>query len=301
MVLSICFREGKKGFKTPGPFAVRLHVVFRSFSKGRIMKVYKRMSIILSTGIMLIGLITFYISSGMGYPVSGSMDVADEVKVVSTTPVVITPTPTPTPEPNILLEEAYPEIHDLIKNYYDAKLEVDKEAFRNLVTDISFIDIDEIQAKTSAVTAFTDITCYTKKGFGNIDLVCYVRYYMDIVTIDTPVLSLDELYIQYDETGDPLIFMGEIDTVTSEKLRVLRNDNDVANLISSTQKEINESLKNDEDLLAFWQRNMGAEPENVKETAAHMGPRDLPPEEMEAELEALEAAALESQADAVPQ
>ena len=265
------------------------------------MKVYKRMSIILSTGIMLIGLMTFYISSGMGYPVSGFMDEEEDMTVVSTEPVVITPTPTPTPEPNILLEEAYPEIHDLIKNYYDAKLEVDKEAFRNLVTDISFIDIDEIQAKTSAVTAFTHITCYTKKGYGDIDLVCYVRYYMDIVTIDTPVLSLDELYIQYDETGDPLIFMGEIDNATSNKLHELRNDDDVARLISSTQKEINESLKNDEDLLAFWQRNMGAEPEPVKETAAHTGPRDLPPEEMEAELEARQAAEIEAQADAAAQ
>ncbi|MCR5521032.1 MAG: hypothetical protein K6F44_03875 [Lachnospiraceae bacterium] len=264
------------------------------------MKIYKRMSIILSTGIMLIGLLTFYISSGMGYPVSGSMD---EKKVeVAAQPVVkavITPSPTPTPEPNILLEEAYPEIHDLIKSYYDAKLEVDKEAFRSLVTDISYIDMDEIQAKTSAVTAFTDITCYTKKGCGEIDLVCYVRYYMDIVTIDTPVLSLDELFIQYDETGDPLIFMGEIQNSTREELVRLRNDADVSELISSTQKEIDDSLKNDEDLLAFWRRNMNNEPEPVQETAMHVSPRDLPPEEMEAELArvAAENAAL---AEAIP-
>lgn len=261
------------------------------------------MSIILFTGIMMIGLSTFQISSG-GFHVSGSMDNTPKVQETVATPVaVITATPTPTPEPNILLEEAYPEIHDLIKSYYDAKLEVDKEAFRSLVTDISYINIDEIQAKTSAVTAFTDITCYTKKGFGPIDLVCYVRYYMDIVTIDTPVLSLDELLIQYDETGDPLIFMGEIDNATHEKLLSLRKDPDVAELISSTQKEINESLENDEDLLAFWQRNMSGEPENVSETASRKGLRDLPPEEMEAQLEALregEETELREPADALP-
>ncbi|MBR6294600.1 MAG: hypothetical protein IKR54_08420 [Lachnospiraceae bacterium] len=252
------------------------------------MKVYKRMSIILFTGIMMIGLSTFQISSG-GFHVSGSMDTPNKVQVASAAPVaVITATPTPTPEPNILLEEAYPEIHDLIKSYYDAKLEVDKEAFRNLVTDISYINMDEIQAKTSAVTAFTDITCYTKKGVGEIDLVCYVRYYMDIVTIDTPVLSLDELLIQYDEMGDPLIFMGEIQNSTHDELVKLRSDADVAALISSTQKEINEALKSDEDLLAFWQRNMSGEPAQAPEPTPHMGPRDLPPEELAA-LEAQEA------------
>ncbi len=260
------------------------------------MKIYRRMSIILSTGIMLIGLITFYISSGMGYPVSGAMD-HTEITTPDPTPVVsITPSPTPTPEPNLLLEEAYPEIHDLIKSYYDAKLEVNKEAFRSLVTDISYINMDEIQAKTSAVTAFTDITCYTKKGYGEIDLVCYVRYYMDIVTIDTPVLSLDELFIQYDETGDPLIFLGEMQSSTRSELLKLRQDSDVAELIAATQKEIDDALKTDEDLLAFWTRNMNNEP--VEETSnTHMGPRDLPPEEMEAELARVAA---ENEAAAAP-
>ena len=261
------------------------------------MKIYKRMSLILFTGIMMIGLSSFYIGSG-GLPVSGSTDKPEVVNVEPTPTAVITATPTPTPEPNVLLKEAYPEIHDLIKSYYDAKLEVNKESFRNLVTDISYINMDEIQAKTSAVTAFTDITCYTKKGVGEIDLVCYVRYYMDIVTIDTPVLSLDELFIQYDEMGDPLIFMGEIQSSTREKLLQLRSDADVAELISSTQEEINESLRNDEDLLAFWQRNMNNEPEKISETANHMGPRDLPPEEMEAELEAMREA--EGRAQAIP-
>jgi len=277
----------QSGYRSPQPIAGHQALCFVGGidNKGRIMNVYKRMSIILSSGIMLIGLLTFYISSGMGYPVTGSMDKIEASVVISAKPATpLTPTPTPTPEPNILLRESYPEIHDLIKSYYDAKLEVDKEAFRNLVTDISYINIDEIQAKTSAVTSFTDITCYTKKGVGEIDLVCYVKYYMDIVTIDTPVLSLDELFIQYDETGDPLIFMGELDTDTRNELVKLRNDADVSELISSTQKEIDESLKNDEDLLAFWQRNMNNEPEPVQETALHVSPRDLPPEEMEAEL-----------------
>ncbi len=249
-------------------------------------------------GIMMIGMLTFYISSGMGYPVSGATTIEVKEPTVTPVPVPVTPTPTPTPVPNVLLEEAYPEIHDLIKSYYDAKLECNKESFRNLVTDISYIDMDKIQATTSAITAFTDITCYTKKGFGEIDLVCYVKYYMDIVTIDTPVLSLDELLIQYDEMGDPLIFMGELQGSTHDELLKLREDSDVANLVKSTKEEINRSLANDEDLRSFWQRNLNDEPEQISETSAHMGPRDLPPEEMEAELARI---ASETQAKAVPQ
>lgn len=219
-----------------------------------IMKIYKRISIILSFGIMLVGLTTFYITGSMGFVKAGADDLDKQPPVVVTP--VITPTPAPTPEPNVLREEAYPEVHDLIKRYYDAKLECNKESFRDLVTDISYLDIDEIQAKTSTVTAFTDITCYTKKGYDNIDLVCYVKHYMDIVTIDTPVLSLDELYIQYDETGDPLIFMGDIDSSTQEKLVKLRQDEDVAKLINETQTEINAAIEADEDILAFWKRNL---------------------------------------------
>jgi len=263
------------------------------------MKVYKRMSIILSMGIMMIGMLTFYISSGMKYPVSGATTEAVDEAVTTTPAPVLTPTPTPTPEPNILLEEAYPEIHDLIKSYYDAKLECNKESFRNLVTDISYVDMDKIQATTSAVTAYTDITCYTKRGFGEIDLVCYVKYYMDIATIDTPVLSLDELYIQYDEMGDPLIYMGELQSNTHTQLLKLHNDADVSKLINSAHEELDESLAADEDLRAFWKRNMNDEPEKqISETSAHMGPRDLPPEEMEAELARF---AEQSRTEAVPQ
>lgn len=239
------------------------------------MKIYKRVSIILSFGIMFIGLTTFYITGSMGFVNAG----AKEPEVTPTPTPVITATPIPTPEPNLLLEEAYPEVHDLIKRYYDAKLECNKESFRDLVTDISFLDLDEIQAKTSAVTAYTDITCYTKEGFDNIDLVVYVKHYMDIVTIDTPILSLDELYIQYDDTGDPLIFMGNIDSSTQEKLIKLRQDEDVARLINDTQAEINAAIAADEDILAFWKRNLDENAdgtENATTEEADPAPVDAP-------------------------
>jgi len=243
------------------------------------MKIYKRMIYILTTGIMLTGLMTFYMSSNMRFEVSGAVT----TQPVHVTPLMITPTPVPEPEeePNPLLCEAYPEIHSLVKSYYDAKIECDREAFRSIVTDISYLDMDEIQAKTSAVTAYTDITCYTKRGFDNIDLVCYVHHYMDIVTIDTPVLSLDELYIQYDETGDPLIFMGEISSSTQEKLVALRSEDDVSELISSSLEEIDREIASDEDLLAFWKRSR-SDQTDVTKNAIRQNKRDLPPDEQDA-------------------
>ncbi len=234
------------------------------------MKSYKRTALILTLGIMLIGLITFRLVPSDSTEPS---DAQPSTGTVQASTVTVTPTPDATPSPlpdtmatvstpnptqppvvetNELLHEAYPEIHTLVEKYLNAKLECRLEAFEGIVTDTQYINLADVAQTTQSIKSFGDIDCYTKKGVGEIDLVVYFTYTMSIVQIDTPVPSIDSLCIKFDENGAPKVFGGEIASETLAALDEMNTDADVLQLIADTSDRIHVLLETDEDLREFW-------------------------------------------------
>lgn len=127
-----------------------------------------------------------------------------------------TPTCTPTPTPNPLLTNAYPEINSLVETYYDTKLSGEAEDFSSLVSDPSAIDVDYLHIQYGLVTEFSNFTCYTKNGIGEVAYVVYVSYDSKIVTIDTPVPSLDRLTLVYAEDGSGRLLINTAPTLSDE-------------------------------------------------------------------------------------
>lgn len=164
------------------------------------------------------------------------------------------PTPTPIPIPNDLVCEGNPEIHTLVQNYLNAKLTCDRNSFTGLVTNINMLNLNAIQHQVSMVEGFHNITIYTKRGYGVIDYVVYYTYLMDIVTIDTPVLAIDELFVTHDDNDNFVVFVGNLEDETLKEVTALSEDQDVSDLINRTYAEIGKATAADDDLLAFWQR-----------------------------------------------
>jgi len=252
------------------------------------MELYKRIMLILTTGIMAIGLISLKISAEKRATVqidSAVTDSADKpASNISPTPdtaAELTPTeapaeitaaatstpvpegPTPTPEPNPLRCEVYPQIHTLIENYFNAKLSCDLEEFRKVVTDVSYINIDAIARSTESVRAYSDITVYTKRGYGNIDLVVYCTYNMIVPNVDSPVASIDSFYIVYDSEGNPRIFSGVLDDEVVAKLLEMDNDDEVLALKTYVATEIAQSLEKDPTLVEFWENMLNGIPKEI--------------------------------------
>lgn len=255
------------------------------------MELYKRLILILTMGIMAIGIITYKIdadSSGSPKQVetddasspenvlsdNGTQQTSDNTAVDEGTPFAVnntvpsgaeaegsdtdTPTqapdePTPTPEPNPLKCEVYPQIHTLIEKYFQAKLSCDIEQFREIVTDVSYINIESIARATESVRDYTDLTVYTKRGYGDIDLVVYCTFNMIVPRVDSPIASIDSFYIVYDDEGNPRIFSGILDDEVMDKLAVMDNDDEVLALKNYVATEIAHAMEKDESLVEFWE------------------------------------------------
>lgn len=256
------------------------------------MRIYKRVSLWLSMGIMAIGLITFYISAPAEAN-SPSTSASDKTPGTSATASVSasptpspspspTPEPTPTPIPNDLEKNAYPAINELIERYLNAKLECSVEAFEDIVSDTTYLNLEDIQRQTESITAYSDINCYTKRGTGNIDYTAYFTYNMNMVTISTPIFGFSRLYITHAEDGTYRIFLGELDPEVQTYLDELEKDDDFVAIQDESFAIFMNQVSSDEDLAAFWSRYYALdttdeelpviEPETASGTAAEAEP-----------------------------
>ncbi len=153
---------------------------------------------------------------------SNSKNPSDSSITPSATPVPATPTPTdlppatPTPTPNPLLTDAYAEVNELVKAYYDAKLSGEADDFAPLVSDTTTIDTDYLHIQYGLVTDFSNFTCYTKNGINEIAYVVYVGYDSKIVTIDTPVPTLDRLTLVYAADGSGKLLVNTAPELSAE-------------------------------------------------------------------------------------
>lgn len=219
------------------------------------MKIYKRLSMLLSMGIMGIGLITFKFEPA---PVADAgpditIQVTPTIAPTATPTPSPTPAPTPTPVPNDLTEIKDGDIYDLVVNYEMAKLDCEQAKFEGLVTDTSYINEDDLQFRYATVRGFEDFRCYAKRGTGNIHYVIYCTYRMDIATVETRGISIDRLFIT-DNNGAPIVFLGYLDDDTQAELDALHSDDDVQALIGDTAEQLQAEMEEDPDFRAYMMR-----------------------------------------------
>lgn len=167
-----------------------------------------------------------------------------------------TPTevPTPTPLPVYAIEkEGYPEIEQLIKDYYTAKNNRDVKALKALLSDSDKADSqEELQKKTEYIDDYRNIKIYTKKGFKEGTYIVYAYHEIKFTSINTPAPGLAKFYIVTGEDGKLKIFSGVMDAETQSYYDQRNSDEDVIKLIDMTDKKSDKAIKSDEDLLNFW-------------------------------------------------
>lgn len=240
------------------------------------MPIVKRFIFTMFTGIMFIGMLTF----STGHPIKNPVVIKNVPNPTLNDPEDVTPVPTeeavPTPvddtssktdvendtsakptldpdAPNPLRLEIYPDVHEIIEQYFDAKAAGDIATLKTLVTDPVYISAETITAQTEYVKGYSDLKCYTKQGGGIIDLVVYCTFYTTITTVDTPIPSLESFYIIYKD-GKPVIFSGIFDEETQAILTKLDNDEDLKELQASIYTEIDNAVASDPTVKDFWDK-----------------------------------------------
>lgn len=152
----------------------------------------------------------------------------------------------------VLEKNAYPEVNELVKEYFNARVACDMDKLGTLVSDITYINEEDLQKLGTYVEAYQNIDCYTvatedKKGF-------VVLAYTDIKLKDikTPAPGLTGLYVSKDDKDNYVIFNGML----SDDQQIYRESvyacKGVQDLIDSVQAKYKEALASDKDLNAFY-------------------------------------------------
>jgi len=163
------------------------------------------------------------------------------------------PTPTPLPVYDIEPEGTYPEIDNLIKEFYDAKIKRDVDALNALLSDPSNGYTKEVlNSKMEYIAEYRNIKTYVKKGFKEGTYIVYVYHEIKFTSIDTPAPSLVGMYVVTGADGKPKVFSGQMDDETKAYYDERANDEDVIALIEMTNEKSEKALSDDEYLNYFW-------------------------------------------------
>lgn len=165
------------------------------------------------------------------------------------------PTPEPTPLPVYDLEEnTIPEIEELIKEYFLAKINCDSKKMKKLVSDKSVIkDEETLQKEIEHIEDFRNIKVYVKKGLEEGSYLTYIYHEVKFTSINTLAPGLSKFYIITDDKGNLKIFSGQLDDETATYNLARNEDEDVEKLIKKTNKKGKTAKEKDEDLAAFWE------------------------------------------------
>jgi len=151
-----------------------------------------------------------------------------------------------------LKKNAYDQVNALIEQYFNAKMNVDMTAMAGLVSDITQVNVNKIQAQLQYVEKIQNVQSYTIDGPKDGSYRVYVYYELKIRGVDTPAPALTGLYVTKDETGKYVIYLGALDKDEQEFIEKSDKNKDVKELSSLVKKSLDEALNNDANLKEFY-------------------------------------------------
>lgn len=150
-----------------------------------------------------------------------------------------------------LEKDAYPEVNNLVKQYYQALVDGDMETIKSIKNYTDEEEELKIIKKSEFIESYPSITVYTKKGPAEGSFVAYVQYEVKFIDIESTAPGLNTLYICTDEEGKYYINANELDESVVEYLKTISVQNDVVDLFNTVQVAYNDIKTQNEDLSAF--------------------------------------------------
>ena len=168
----------------------------------------------------------------------------------------------------VLEKDAYPEVNNLVKQYYQALVDGDMETISKIK---SFTDEEEqmkIVKKSEFIEGYPSLTVYTKKGPEENSYIAYVHYEVKFYDYEKTAPGLNTLYICMDDAGNYYINSDDLQEDVVEYLKTVSLQNDVLELFNAVQVAYNEVKTGDENLGGFLDELPILLAESVSETIA---------------------------------
>lgn len=153
---------------------------------------------------------------------------------------------------------------DAINNYYAALGNGEVDVIRNLMSDSSKIDDEEIKEKCDEAKAYSELVgtsfiitdCYVQNGLKKNEYIAYMKFQIKIKSIETPSVGIFTCYFVDMSTKDKVdykISVGVNDKSSEVYKYILKMSSckNVTDLFEKVNKELEEACKKDEALKAI--------------------------------------------------
>jgi hypothetical protein len=158
---------------------------------------------------------------------------------------------------NPLMDEKYPEISDVVKNYLNAYLIKDSQerlsVLAQYVDNLGDINEGDIYQR-DYITGYSDVECYSKEGPYENTYVIYAYFEVEYKNISTKAPGIIRLYVLRDtNTGNVYIHNG-VSSDIEEYMDKVTQDEDVQELLAEVNTEFEDALNSDEGLKNFYNK-----------------------------------------------
>ena len=198
-----------------------------------------------------------------------------------------------------LEENAYPDINNLVRTYYDAQAAGDMEVISKLNTYLNDIEKIRVQELSKYIESYPVLNVYTKPGLAENTYVAYVYSEVKFADMEQELPGMQTYYIGQDENGDYFINDGTYDDAIWSYIKDVTLQDDVVDLNNKVVVEYNDLLAEDEELSDFIAYLKEKINEDVGEILAQAETADTEQEAEAQEQETEEAQADEGQTETV--
>lgn len=213
---------------------------------------YKKIILMVSLGTMCIGCVTLSVSKTKSKS-------ASNVKVVSSQDVNILDDTFESAKYDsskgemVLEKNKYPEVNQLVEDYYKAQLACDMKSLKDLVTDIKLENEEELKQQSEVIEGYKNFECYTVKGKVEGSFFVFVYNEVKLTGVNTLAPGLNGLYLVPNKEGKLQVFNGVMDAETKKLSDEVNQLEGVQKLISATNTRYLEAMQSDHELYEFYQ------------------------------------------------
>ncbi len=146
---------------------------------------------------------------------------------------------------------AYPDVCNLINQYYTALANADADTISSIDPSIDDTEKIRIQAVGQYIDAYTTVDVYSKPGPQDGTYICYVYTKVKFKDYEQEVPGLQTMYVCTNEDGSLYINEGEETEDVTDYIKDTSLQDDVVDLNNKVTAEYNDLLAADEDLQTF--------------------------------------------------
>lgn len=150
-----------------------------------------------------------------------------------------------------LQENAFAEVNELVKKYYQAMANGDMDTLLSIATGIDEKEQIKIVKKSEYVENYPTVTCYTKQGPVADSYIVYAYYEVKLVNYETLTPGMNALYVCKKEDGSYYINGETQSDEIIDYCEMISAQDDVVDLVNTVQVKYNEIKSTDMELSKF--------------------------------------------------